>query len=85
MAKCDYCGKEDPEFKPAGLLGDVNSDGLVDALDAMLILRWDAELIGADALNLDVGDVNGDGMVDSVDAMLILRLDAELIAKLPAA
>ena len=68
-----------------GLLGDVNSDGVVDSLDAMLILRWDAELIGADALNLNVGDVNGDKLVDSVDAMLILRLDAELIDKLPAA
>ena len=68
-----------------GLLGDVNGDGLVDTLDAMLILRWDAELIEADKLNLKDGDANGDGLVDTLDAMLILRLDAELIDKLPAA
>ena len=68
-----------------GLLGDVNGDGLVDTLDSMLILRWDAELIGADALNLKMGDTNGDGLVDTLDSMLILRLDAELIDKLPAA
>ncbi len=68
-----------------GLLGDVNGDGLVDTLDSMLILRWDAELIGADELNLKMGDANGDGLVDTLDSMLILRLDAELIEKLPAA
>ena len=63
----------------------MNGDSLVDTLDAMLILRWDAELIGADELNLKAGDVNGDTLVDTLDAMLILRLDAELIDKLPAA
>ena len=68
-----------------GLLGDVNGDSLVDTLDAMLILRWDAELIDTDELNLKMGDVNGDTLVDTLDAMLILRLDAELIDKLPAA
>lgn len=82
---CTICGEKDPNFQPAGLLGDVNGDSLVDTLDAMLILRWDAELIGADELNLKAGDVNGDTLVDTLDAMLILRLDAELIDKLPAA
>ncbi|MBQ3194826.1 MAG: InlB B-repeat-containing protein [Clostridia bacterium] len=59
-------------------VGDVNSDGEVDNLDAAYILRYDVELISFDAYQLLIGDVNGDGVVDSLDAAQILKYDAGL-------
>ena len=66
-----------------GLLGDADSDGDVDSTDAMLVLQYDALLIGEDQLDLSVCDVDGDGDVDSTDAMLILQYDALLIEVFP--
>ncbi|MBE6608660.1 MAG: hypothetical protein E7633_08920 [Ruminococcaceae bacterium] len=66
------------------LLGDANNDGEVNAIDAMYILQYDAELIDAEEINLELADVNGDGKVNSIDAMYVLRYDAELIEKFPA-
>ncbi len=55
---------------------DVNQDGRIDSLDAMLILKHslrlsmrDSEWNGA----ANTGDVDCNGKVDSVDAMLVLR------------
>ena len=53
--------------------GDANADGVVDSLDALLVLRYTMGLVGANALDLAHADVNGDGAVDSADALLILR------------
>ncbi len=61
------------------VLGDVNLDGDIDYLDAMTVLRADAELIELTDEQSAAGDVNGDGSVDSLDAILILRYDAGLI------
>ena len=66
-----------------GLLGDANSDGVVDSIDAMLVLQYDALIIGENDLDLSVCDVNGDGLVDSIDAMYILQYDALLIEVFP--
>lgn len=66
-----------------GLLGDANSDGVVDSTDAMLVLQYDALIIGKEALNLVVCDVDGDGDVDSTDAMYILQYDGLLIEVFP--
>ena len=63
----------------ATMLGDVNSDGSIDYLDAMTVLRYDAELIELGDDELEAGDVNNDGEVNSLDAILILRYDAGLI------
>ncbi len=62
-------------------MGDVNQDDNVDYLDAMTVLRYDAELVTLTDEQLNLGDVNGDGSVDSLDAILILRYDAGLIDK----
>jgi hypothetical protein len=64
----DYSGDYNP-----GILGDVNSDGVVDSEDALLMLRYSLGILGADALDLSVADVNGDGAYDSADALIILR------------
>ena len=66
-----------------GLIGDADNDGDVDSTDAMLVLQYDALIIGKDELNLKVCDVDGDGDVDSTDAMYILQYDALLIEMFP--
>ena len=68
-----------------GLLGDANSDGVVDYVDAIYVLEYDAKLRTADELAYGLCDVNGDGEVDYVDAIFILEYDAKLIDKFPAA
>ena len=57
--------------KPAGVLGDVNGDGEVDIIDAMLVYAHvnAKKLLADDARRL--ADVNGDGEVDIIDAMLV--------------
>ena len=56
---------------PAGVLGDVNGDGEVDIIDAMLVYAHvnAKKLLADDARRL--ADVNGDGEVDIIDAMLV--------------
>ena len=53
--------------------GDVNADGVVDSLDALLIMRYSMGLVDETALDLARGDVNGDGVVDSLDALILMR------------
>lgn len=66
----------------ASILGDVGCDENVNAIDAALILQYDAGL-GDPLLCLDAADVNGDGDVNSIDAVLILQFDARLLESLP--
>lgn len=70
----DYSGDDNP-----GILGDVNGDGVVDSIDALLVLRYVMGIIGANELDLSVADMNGDGVIDSVDALDILRMTLRLI------
>ena len=58
--------------------GDVNNDGVVDSLDALLLLRYTLNLIGASDLDLSRADVNGDGVYDSADVLMILRMAMDL-------
>ena len=67
----------------SALLGDVDGDGAVTIKDAVLVLRFDAQLPDV-ALDLSVADVDGDGMVNITDAVWILRYDAKLVEKFPA-
>lgn len=60
------------------MLGDVNDDGLVDAVDSSLIMKAYAKMSASDedpGLTGDqtaCADVNGDGNIDAVDASNIL-------------
>ena len=58
--------------------GDVNSDGVINSLDAALVLKYDSDLIDETQLALDNADMNRDGEINSLDAAFILRYDAEL-------
>lgn len=64
-----YCNPQGQS--PPPLLGDVNCNGIVNAIDAALVLQYTAGLINTLPC-LSNGDMNGDGRVDSIDAFLIL-------------
>ena len=53
-------------------LGDVNNDGDVNALDAILILRAAVNLTVLSNIQEKVADMNGDGNVDALDAIKVL-------------
>lgn len=53
--------------------GDVNGDGVVNLEDAVLVMRYAMQLIGADELDLNAADMNNDGVVEIGDALMILR------------
>ena len=63
-------------------VGDVNSDGQVNAIDAALILQFGAGLIGS-VPNPGSADVNSDGQINAIDAALILQFSAGLVRSLP--
>ena len=52
------------------LLGDVNGDGVVNALDAAAILK---AVVSNTAIEVAVGDFNADGAVNALDAAAILK------------
>ena len=67
--------------------GDVNCDGLIDAVDASVILKNNADIVSDESsgkvilngyIDNEYGDINGDGLIDAVDASLILVRNAEL-------
>ena len=64
---------------PTTSLGDVNGDGEINFLDAIMVLRHDAEIIELEENQLKAADVNKDGEVNFLDAIMILRYDAEII------
>ena len=73
-----------PTPAPLGALtGDVNCDGMVSAVDAALVLQFNAGL-SASVPCAAGADVNGDGDITSVDAALILQFTAGLLDSLPS-
>ncbi len=62
--------------------GDVNGDGKVDPVDALLVLRYIAGL-GPYASHLGYGFTSCDGAISAVDALIILRYVAGLPLNLP--
>jgi hypothetical protein len=65
---------------PTKECGDVDDDGSVNAIDALLILQVTAGLLDeSDLDNAPSGDANGDGELTSVDAALVLQVEAGLL------
>ena len=64
---------------PTFTLGDVNEDDKIDFLDAITVLRHDAEIIQLTDNQMLAAEVNKDSKVDFLDAITILRYDAEII------
>ena len=64
-----------------GLLGDADDSGVVDYVDAMIVLQYHTGIVSGDALDLSCCDVDGSGAVDYVDAMMILQYHTGVIDK----
>lgn len=64
------------------VLGDVSDDGVVNNVDAMIILQATVGL--KDPLDPAIADVSGDGVVNNVDAMIVLQYSVGLVTKFPA-
>jgi hypothetical protein len=62
-------GGEEPPLEP----GDVDGDGTLSSLDALLVLRYVLGLVDLTPAQIAAADVNGSGSVDSTDALMILR------------
>ncbi len=65
-------------YDKTGFVGDVNSDGVVNAIDARLALRFAARLEKYTDAQKKLCDVNGDRKITSADARHILRISAKL-------
>lgn len=61
--------------------GDVNGDGSVNTADAVVILKYSAEMIQLDNTQLISGDTNHDSKVNTADAVLILKYAAGMITE----
>ena len=76
---CDRCNEwvvpqvVIPKLKPAHLIGDVNRDGNVDVLDAVLVQKYSASKATLDDEQLYIADVNDDGTIDILDAVQIQK------------
>lgn len=75
------------EITPAGILGDVNGDGIVNSTDGNIILSADAGISLPPAIQTIVdhgfGDVNQDGATNATDALIVLTYDAQLPVPYP--
>ena len=60
------------------VLGGVNSDGLINSTDALIILSCDVGMDTTQFCPMDCGDVNGDGGINSTDALIVLSYDADM-------
>lgn len=67
---------------PVGLVGDANCDGVVNSIDAALVLQLDAGLI-TNLLICALPDANQNGTINAIDAALILQFSAGLVGNLP--
>lgn len=68
------------KYYAAYKLGDVNEDTLVEAVDALRVLRAVAKTVELTPSQKLAADVNKDGNVEAVDALRILRFVAKTIS-----
>lgn len=61
------------------ILGDVDMDGDINSLDALLLLQFNAMMVELNETQKQAADVNGDGTINSIDALVILQINAGII------
>ncbi|MBN2441782.1 MAG: hypothetical protein JXJ04_10560 [Spirochaetales bacterium] len=82
MLQCNgYIRFETGSITP-GNLGDTNSDGTIDIVDALLIAQFYVNLDPAN-FNQNNADTNCDNTIDIVDALLIAQFYVNLIDQFP--
>lgn len=68
---------------PAGILGDINSDGKVNITDAALLAQYANKVTTLTDDQLAVADVNGDRKVNITDAALLAQYANKVISTFP--
>ena len=61
-------------------LGDVNADGNINSIDALMILQCSVGQTKLDSAQKKAADVNADGGINSIDALDVLRFSIGLIS-----
>ena len=59
-------------------LGDINSDGKVNTIDALNALKFDVGIFNLTDTQKEALDVNKDGKINTVDALALLKYDVGL-------
>ena len=59
------------------VMGDMDGDGLISAIDARIALKYSVEDYELSYIKILAGDINGDGEVTAIDARRILQLSVE--------
>ena len=72
-----------PKLVSTYKIGDINRDGTVNVLDAIVAQKLASEKATIDDEQMYLGDVNNDGTVDVIDATLIQKYAAEKINTFP--
>lgn len=62
--------------------GDVNEDGVVNIIDALMIAQYDVGL-NPSGFNSTLADVNSDGQINIVDALMVAQYYVGIIATFP--
>ncbi len=74
VKKCTECGAElVKEAIPIYVLGDVDGDGQIKAVDARMALQDVAGIIKLEGRALKAADIDGDGNVEAFEARMILQ------------
>lgn len=71
-----------PTVVPAPVIGDANCNDVVDAVDSLLVLQFDAGLLALLSCPFNA-DTNQDGQINSLDSILILQFVAGFLNQLP--
>lgn len=68
---------------PEKRIGDINYDGAIDILDAVLVQKYSVDKVEFTDEQRYVADVNGDNIIDILDAVLIQKYAVEKITEFP--
>ena len=76
---CAFCAAAaDNTSDSSAIVGDVDGDGLVTVVDATLIQKYSAQLIGDNDLNITAADVNLNDQINVDDATKVQIYSAGL-------
>ena len=69
----------EPTTQPEVVIGDVNGDEKINTADAVVVLKYSAEMITLDDRQMIAANTNKDDKVNTADAVLILKYSAGMI------
>ena len=69
---------EDEKEHGVALVGDVNGDGIVTVVDALMLLRCALGTEPTTAAALANGDIDGDGVLSAEEALAVMRMAIQM-------